>query len=145
MHENAAPPRGRASRPGEKIGQLQLLVLTIATHLACVDIRMMEAGFLRIRGMRSSSRAWFAATAVQELREMPLIVFPGKELQASSPYCRMPQAIRAPGNSLRTPRKISEKDSQLENLLRSTFRLRNAQKRALRTKTESSKRNRKAR
>ena len=109
MHENAAPPRGRASRPGEKIGQLQLLVLTIATHLACVDIRMMEAGFLRIRGMCSSSRAWFAATAVQELREMPLIVFPGKELQASSPYCRMPQAIRTPGNSLTTPRKISEK------------------------------------
>lgn len=76
---------------------------------------------------------------------MPLIVFPGKELQASSPYRRLPQAIRTPGNSLRTPRKISEKDSQLENLLRSTFRLRNAQKRAVRTKTESSKRNRKAR
>jgi hypothetical protein len=76
---------------------------------------------------------------------MPLIVFSGKELQTRSPYCRTPDAICTPGRPLKTPRKISEKDGELENLLRSAFRLRNAQNRARRTKTGDSKGNRTAR
>jgi hypothetical protein len=76
---------------------------------------------------------------------MPLILFSGKELQTSSPYCWTSQAICSPERSLKTPRKVSEKDSEFENLLCSAVRLFKAQKRAVRTKAAGSKGNRKVR
>jgi hypothetical protein len=76
---------------------------------------------------------------------MALIVFFGKELQASSLYYCVREANRTPERSLKTPRKISEKDSEFEKLLRSAVRLHNAQKRAVRTKTAGRKGNSKAR
>jgi hypothetical protein len=81
----------------------------------------------------------------QELCEMALIVFSGKELQVSSLYRCIRQANGTPERSVKTPRNISQKDSELENLLRRAVRLRDAQKRAVRTKTAGSKGNRKAR
>ncbi|MFZ3216129.1 MAG: hypothetical protein WA192_08735 [Candidatus Acidiferrales bacterium] len=74
---------------------------------------------------------------------MALIVFSGKELQARSLHSCIPEVICTPGRSLKTPRKISQQDSELENLLRSAVRLLNAQKRAVRTKATGSKGNRK--
>jgi hypothetical protein len=76
---------------------------------------------------------------------MPLIVFSGNEFQASSLCCGIPEANCTPERSLKTPREISEMGSELENLLRGAVRLRNAQKRAVRTKIAGSKRNSKAR
>jgi hypothetical protein len=76
---------------------------------------------------------------------MALIVFYGKELQTSPPYCSRAEARRTPGQSRKTPRKISEKYSEFETLLRDAFRLRNAQKKASRTKPEDSKGTTKAR
>ena len=52
---------------------------------------------------------------------MPLIVFPSKELQASSLYCGMLQANGTPGNAAEDTRNISENDRELENLLRIPF------------------------
>jgi hypothetical protein len=75
---------------------------------------------------------------------MAHIMFSDKELHTNSLDRWMPEAICAPGRSLKTPRKISEKDSELENLLRNAFRLRNARDRVSRTKAEDKKRNRKA-
>jgi hypothetical protein len=40
---------------------------------------------------------------------------------------------------VKTPRKTSQRVSELENLLRTAVRLRDAQKRAARTKTEENK------
>jgi hypothetical protein len=96
-------------------------------------------------GMLSFPSQRDASIATQELCEMALIVFPGKELQASSLDCCVSEANRTPEWSLKTPRKISEKDSELERLLRSAVRLRNAQKRAVRSKTAGRKGNSKAR
>jgi len=76
---------------------------------------------------------------------MPLIRFPGKELQTSTSHCWIPVVLCTPRRSLKTPRKIAQKDTELENLLRDAFRLRKAQKRAVPARTEASKRNRKAR
>jgi|HubBroStandDraft_3_1064219.scaffolds.fasta_scaffold804712_1 hypothetical protein len=76
---------------------------------------------------------------------MTLIVFSGKELRATSLYFRISEANRTPERSLKTPRKTSEKDSEFENLLRSTVRLFKAQQRAVRSKTAGSKGNRKVR
>ena len=76
---------------------------------------------------------------------MPPITFPGKQLQPSILGSRMPPAICTPGRSPKTPRKISERDTELESLLRNASRLRNVQKQAVRTKTGDSKGNRKAR
>ena len=76
---------------------------------------------------------------------MPLILFSGKELQTSSLHFWISEALCTPRRSLKTPRKISEKDSELENLLRSAVRLLNTQRRAVRTKSAGSKGNRKAR
>jgi hypothetical protein len=76
---------------------------------------------------------------------MPLILFSGKELQTRSPYFWIPEAICSPGRSLKPPRKVSEKDSEFEKLLRSAVRLFKAQKRAVRSKTAGSKGNRKVR
>jgi hypothetical protein len=87
----------------------------------------------------------FASIAVQELYEMPLILFSGRGLQTSSLYYWITEALSTPRRSLKTPRKISEKDSELENLLRSAVRLLNAQKRAERIKTAGSKGNSKVR
>jgi hypothetical protein len=75
---------------------------------------------------------------------MALIIFSDKELHTSSRYRWIPEAICTPGRSPKTPRKNSEKDSELENLLRSAFRLRIARDRGSRTKTEDKKRNSKA-
>jgi hypothetical protein len=76
---------------------------------------------------------------------MPLVIFPGKELQTRSQHNWISDALCTPRRSLKTPRKISEKDSELENLLRGAVRLLNAQKRAARTKTARSKANRSVR
>jgi hypothetical protein len=76
---------------------------------------------------------------------MPLIVFSGKELYPQYPGCSIPEAICTPGRSVKSPRKISQRVSELENLLRDAVRLRDAQKRAAQTKTEESKGNSKAR
>jgi hypothetical protein len=76
---------------------------------------------------------------------MPPITFPCKQLQSSALGSRMPPAICTPGRSPKTSRKISEKDSELEKLLRNAFRLRNVQRQAVRTKTSDSKGNKKAR
>ena len=76
---------------------------------------------------------------------MALIVFSGKELQPRSLYCRMLHSNGMPERRPKTPRNISEKDSELENLLRSAARVRNAQKRAVRTKPAGSKRSREPR
>jgi hypothetical protein len=76
---------------------------------------------------------------------MPLILFSGKELPTRSPYCWIPEAICSVERSLKTPRKVSEKDSELENLLRSAVRPFKARKRAVRSKTAGSKGNRKVR
>jgi hypothetical protein len=62
---------------------------------------------------------------------MALIVFSGKELQPGSLYCRILHSNGRAERRPKTPRNISEKDSELENLLRSAARLLNAQKRAL--------------
>ena len=82
---------------------------------------------------------------MRELYEMPISLFSGKELQDGSLHRWIRGEICTPGLSLKTPRKTSEKDRELENLLRSAVRLRNAQKRAVRTKIAGSKGNRKAR
>jgi hypothetical protein len=76
---------------------------------------------------------------------MPPITFPGKQLQPSTLGSRMPPAICTPGRLPKAPRKISERDTELESLLRNASRPRNAQKQAVRTKTGDSKGNRKAR
>lgn len=76
---------------------------------------------------------------------MPLILFSGKGLQVSPLYSRISDALCTPRRSLKTPGRISEKDSELESLLRSAVRLLNAQKRAERIKTAGSKGNRKVR
>jgi hypothetical protein len=76
---------------------------------------------------------------------MTLIVFSSKELQARSLYFRISEANRTPERSLEIPRKIPEKDSELERLLRSAVHLNNAQKRAVRIKTLGRKGNSKAR
>jgi hypothetical protein len=76
---------------------------------------------------------------------MALIIFSGKRLQARPPCWWIPAAICTPGRSLKTPQKISEKDSEFENLLRSAVRLFKAQQRAVRSKTAGSKGNRKVR
>jgi len=76
---------------------------------------------------------------------MALIIFSGEGLQARPPYCWMLAAICTPERSLKTPQKISEKDSELENLLRRAARLFKAQQRAVRSKTAGSKVNRKVR
>jgi hypothetical protein len=76
---------------------------------------------------------------------MPLILFSGKELQARSPYCWILEAICSPERSLKPPRKVSRKDSEFENLLRTAVRLFKAQKRAVGSKTAGSKENRKVR
>jgi hypothetical protein len=72
---------------------------------------------------------------------MPLIVFSGKELQASSLYCRIPEANVTPERTKKAPRNIAETDRELEKLLRNAVRLRNAQIRAARTKTDRIKGN----
>jgi hypothetical protein len=76
---------------------------------------------------------------------MPLISFSSKELHSYLPYSRVPEAICTPGRPSKTPRKVSEKHSEFENLLRDAFRLRNAQKQAARPKPEDSKGTTKAR
>lgn len=75
---------------------------------------------------------------------MPLIVFSGQELQARSLYCRMLEAEGTPERPPKTPRNTSEKNRELEKLLRNAVRLRNAQVRADRTKTDGIKGNAKA-
>jgi hypothetical protein len=76
---------------------------------------------------------------------MPPIVFAGKTLQARPLYRWIPVLICMPDRSAKTPRKISQKDNELENLLRSAVRLRDAQKQAARTKTEQTTGSKKAR
>jgi len=75
---------------------------------------------------------------------MALIAFSGKQLQTGSLYRCIPEVNGKPERPLKTPRNISEKDSELENLLRSAVRLRKAQTRTARTQTERSEGNRKA-
>ena len=70
---------------------------------------------------------------------MPLIVFSSKELQASSLYCRILEASGTPGRPQKTPSNISENDRELEKLLRNAVRVRNAQIRAARTKTDATR------
>lgn len=75
---------------------------------------------------------------------MTLIVLSGKGLE-TKPLCRcIPEANLAPGRPLAVPQKISEKYDEFENLLRSAVRLRIAQERAARSKTEEGKGNRKS-
>jgi hypothetical protein len=81
---------------------------------------------------------------VQEFCEMAVILFSGKELQASPLYLCIPEANGTPERPLKSPRNIFEKGSELENLLRSPVRLRKAQMRTARTQTERSTGNRKA-
>jgi hypothetical protein len=76
---------------------------------------------------------------------MPLIVFSGKELRPHPLNSWIPEAICIPRRPVKTPGKISQRVSELENLLRNAVRLRDAQKRAAETKAEESKGNRKAR
>lgn len=75
---------------------------------------------------------------------MALIVFSGKELQTNSLYRCISEPTGKPERPLKTPRNISQKDSELENLLRNAVRLRKSQSRTARTQTERSKGNRKA-
>jgi hypothetical protein len=70
---------------------------------------------------------------------MPLISFSSKELHSYLPYSWVPEAICTPGRLPKAPRKVSEKLSEFENLLRDAFRLRNAQKQAAPTKPDDSK------
>jgi len=76
---------------------------------------------------------------------MPLILFSGKEFQTNFLDYWIPEAICWPERSLKPPRKISDKDSEFENLLRSAVRLLKPRKRAVRSKTSASKGNRKVR
>jgi hypothetical protein len=76
---------------------------------------------------------------------MPLIVFSGIELHPRSPGCSIPEAICVPVRSVKSPRRLSQRVSELENLLRNAVRLRDAQKRAAETRAEESKGNSKAR
>ena len=75
---------------------------------------------------------------------MALIAFSGKQLQTGSLYRCIPEGSAMPERPLKTPRSISKKDSELENLLRAAVGLRKAQKRTARTQTGRSKGNRKA-
>jgi hypothetical protein len=54
---------------------------------------------------------------------MAFIVFSGKDLQPASLYCHILHSNGTPERPPKTPRNISEKHSQLENLLRSGARL----------------------
>jgi hypothetical protein len=83
--------------------------------------------------------------AAEELREMPLIVHSGKKLQGSSLSCWAHGTLCVPEGSLKGPRKVSEKDSEFENLLRSAVRLLKPQKSVVRSKTAENKGNRKVR
>ena len=76
---------------------------------------------------------------------MPLISFSSKELHSHLPYSWVPEAICTPGRPPKTPRKVPEKHSEFETLLRDAFRLRNSQKQTARTKPEDSKGTEKAR
>jgi|HubBroStandDraft_1064217.scaffolds.fasta_scaffold00644_18 hypothetical protein len=75
---------------------------------------------------------------------MTLIVFSCKELRTRPLYRCTPEANGTPERPQKTPRNISDKDRELEKLLRSATRLRNAQIRAARTKDQGSKGNSKA-
>ncbi len=70
---------------------------------------------------------------------MPLIVFSGKELHASCLYFRISLANGTPGRPQRRPSNISKRDRELEKLLRNAVRVRNAQIRAARTKTDATR------
>jgi hypothetical protein len=76
---------------------------------------------------------------------MPLILFFGKELQTRSRCFVIPETVSTSGWSLNRLRKISEKDSELENLLGTAVWLRNSQIRTPRSQAEGSKGNSKAR
>jgi hypothetical protein len=75
--------------------------------------------------------------------DMPLIVFFSNELQPLCTADWIPGAICIDGRSVKTPGKISPRDSELENLLRSAVRLLKAQNRAVQTTAAGTKGNRK--
>lgn len=77
----------------------------------------------------------------KEVRDMIPIAMVAPESE-SKPSARAVEFLR---DERKKPRKASEKDSELEHLLRSAVRLLNAQKRAERIKAAESKGNRKVR
>ncbi len=75
---------------------------------------------------------------------MPLIALIGKELGLRPLRCWNSEMFCAAGGPAKTP-KVSRRDSELENLLRTAVRLLKSRKRGVGTTTVGSKGSRKAR